>query len=452
MDKLEFANYILDAFPDYVYVIDMETYGVVYINKALETLLGNPSEEVWRSTPCYKLLQDNDTPCEFCNNPILKDDKSSFWTRYNPLFKSWITYKDDKINHNGKNYRLEIARDITESVETNEMLTDLLQEKRILVECISLLESQEDLEASMTKMLKLIADYHDAERANIYEFDDTTRIATYTHEYRKDNVQEHLSMFNKIEFAYLKPFMAAFNKGMPFRVIDRETDPVIQKDPICNIQLLRHNLNSLIVVPVISHEGRIVALLSVDNPKQRIYAQSIIQPISSFFLDCLEKQKTIEKLYKLSFTDGLTGMKNSHAFLEAVKELEAAPPKSCGIAYVDINGLKTVNDTEGHDAGNLLILSCAKVLKEIFDQNAYRTGGDEFIVVVPNCNENDFIQNLALIKEKAKFEKDLKVAIGHSWTNITTNGLSKYIQEADAAMYLDKKAFYTSTGLDRRHN
>ncbi len=450
MSNVDFSSYILDFFPDYVYVIDMENYGVVYINKALETLLGNPSEEVWRSTPCYKLLQGKDAPCEFCNSPILKNEAPTFWTKYNPIFKSWITYKDEKINIDGKNYRLEIARDITENVEINEMLQDLFEEKKLLVECVKLLESSQPLEISVKTILSHITNYHDADRAYFFDYDDHTLKTTYAHEYCKENIEEKKSILQDIDFDYFKPMLNSFRKGQAFRVKDRDTDAIIQNDPMCNIELIRHNLTSLIIVPVKTNDGKIIALLGVDNPKTRIYAQSIIEPISTFFLDFFEKQKTIEKLYNLSFTDGLTSLKNSHRFLEDLKEFEISPPKTCGIAYIDINGLKQMNDTEGHDAGNVLIKSCGKILKQTFDKNAYRTGGDEFIVLVPNCVEQEFLLRLSLIKEKAKFENNLRVAIGHSWTDNTVNGLSRYIQEADQAMYTDKKAFYSETGADRR--
>lgn len=86
----------------------------------------------------------------------------------------------------------------------------------------------------------------------------------------------------------------------------------------------------------------------------------------------------------LAYRDSLTGIKNSTAYVEASQEWDHQINCGCprfGIVVVDINDLKKVNDTYGHDRGNELIVHTSRILEKIFSGSAvFRIGGDEFVV------------------------------------------------------------------------
>ena len=64
-----------------------------------------------------------------------------------------------------------------------------------------------------------------------------------------------------------------------------------------------------------------------------------------------------------------------------------------GVIYLDLNGLKEINDKMGHLAGDTLIISASYVLQEIFADNSYRIGGDEFVVIEQDVLESEFMGN-----------------------------------------------------------
>ncbi len=450
IDIKDIQELVLDVSTDLIYLADMDTYEIFYINTTLLDLLDNPKEEEWRKIPCYELFQGRKSPCEFCTNSILKTDNPSFWTQYNPKFQSWITYKDKKIVHKGRNLRLEVARDISENVEINEILHDLMEEKRILVDCVGLLESQTPPHIAMQKLLKLIANFHKADRAYILDFDVNTKLAKHSFEYCSEGVKSQVGLLHGINLTSFTPFLRAFEKKLPFRIKDINTDQEMLNDPICQAELIKYNIKSLLIAPIFSHDGKVVGILGVDNPTVRLYAQSVIGPLSTFISDCFERQKFTEKLFNLSYSDGMTNLKNSHAFLEEHAKIEENYPKTLGIAYIDINGLKQINDSLGHEAGNELIIQLAHFLYEVFPENSYRVGGDEFVILASDFEENVF--NTAIDEIRGKIEKvqNLHVAIGTAWTNNFSEGIKKFIEIADRAMYQNKKEFYSSKGFDRR--
>lgn len=93
-----------------------------------------------------------------------------------------------------------------------------------------------------------------------------------------------------------------------------------------------------------------------------------------------------EVMMQLAYTDALTGLKNRLAFNEREKQLKS-DNTSCIIIQLDINNLKVVNDVYGHSEGDRHITEAAHIIRNSFGEqgDCYRTGGDEFIVVVGDC-------------------------------------------------------------------
>ena len=70
-----------------------------------------------------------------------------------------------------------------------------------------------------------------------------------------------------------------------------------------------------------------------------------------------------------------------------------------GVIFADINGLKEINDSEGHEAGDRLILEIAKSIREIFtDARIYRLGGDEFVILSFEEDKDNFSQKMMALK------------------------------------------------------
>ena len=91
----------------------------------------------------------------------------------------------------------------------------------------------------------------------------------------------------------------------------------------------------------------------------------------------------------LAFTDALTGLQNRMAFTNHEDTVLTRESGECTVIQFDINNLKKVNDNYGHKEGDRHIKAAAEIIKESFGQigNCYRTGGDEFIVVIEELKE-----------------------------------------------------------------
>lgn len=137
-----------------------------------------------------------------------------------------------------------------------------------------------------------------------------------------------------------------------------------------------------------------------------------------------EKTKELQKAHNLAHTDPLTGVKNKLSYLEKEDEINDRISKhimkNFAIVIFDIDNLKTINDTNGHDAGDTAIkTACDKIVKVFSPSLVYRIGGDEFMTFLFDENYNNRNQ---LIKE---FDRQMKK---HQKENkpIVSCGISEY--------------------------
>ena len=123
--------------------------------------------------------------------------------------------------------------------------------------------------------------------------------------------------------------------------------------------------------------------------------------------------------------------------------LEASEGKSLhdvGVAYMDLNGLKKMNDEKGHEAGDDLIRAAAGALTDVFPDQAFRVGGDEFVIVREGISETAFSEKIDQLRENMERRK-VSVSIGDQWA-AEERGIEEMLKRADHRMYEEKKRYY----------
>ena len=160
----------------------------------------------------------------------------------------------------------------------------------------------------------------------------------------------------------------------------------------------------------------------------------------SHFIICVENRdkdvrKEKEHLNALSVAnemarrDDLTGTKNKTAYHETEKELQKLIGTDCepfGIVVCDINGLKTVNDTEGHRAGDEYIRTACRLVCRIFGHSpVYRVGGDEFAIILRGADYRDRKELIAGLRRQV--EENIRMGEGA----VVASGMAEYLPSED---------------------
>lgn len=164
-------------------------------------------------------------------------------------------------------------------------------------------------------------------------------------------------------------------------------------------------------------------------------------------------QQSLNTMSNLAYTDIMTGVNNKGAFerdLEGVYKTCRKNQEQFALIVADVNDLKHINDSEGHNAGDELIKGVAAELMKVFGKrNTYRVGGDEFSIIIRNCYEakirddlNRFQSGVYLFSESNQklFHRPVSVAAGYALSDWKQGDSVKDIyRRADEMMYENKK-------------
>ena len=174
--------------------------------------------------------------------------------------------------------------------------------------------------------------------------------------------------------------------------------------------------------------------------------------------DITARKKSEEYLRYLGTHDVMTGLYNRAFFQEEIMKLADSQDEITFI-MADLNSLKYINDTLGHQTGDNMIRRAAEVLKAAIDQEEVvaRIGGDEFVATLlhqqPPQEIIERIRSLVALNNKYYQGPELRIALGAA-THTKNEALEKTLTRADEAMYIDKEKYYTDnqSAHNRRRN
>lgn len=167
-----------------------------------------------------------------------------------------------------------------------------------------------------------------------------------------------------------------------------------------------------------------------------------------------ERHQMMMAIRSLSLVDELTGLNNRRGFVAIAEEqlkLARRTGQGLAVAFVDLDGMKRINDSLGHEAGDQALLATATILRSAFRASDViaRLGGDEFVVLALGVNGEAISKLLCRLQESLKSHNDqipverrlsFSVGVAHyDPATSTSASVDELIAEADTAMYTDKK-------------
>lgn len=188
------------------------------------------------------------------------------------------------------------------------------------------------------------------------------------------------------------------------------------------------------------NEYRVIHM-KISTSKEKIQGEEVYL---IGLVDVSDERLYLEKIQELTFKDSLTNLYNRMYFNEEVKRLNVERNLPIGIISLDINGLKLINDSFGHDQGDLLLKVVADTLRSLCrkDEIISRVGGDEFVILVYNISFKELDKLYARLKNGLSHIESngimLSIAIGYGFKEEVHTDIQEVLKEADKMMYRNK--------------
>lgn len=285
---------IVEALDEIVYVSDLTTYELYYVNAAGRRMTGAHD---YKGRKCYKVFQGRDDPCEFCTNHFLKEDR--FYTREwdNKELKRHFLVKDKLIPWREKTARMGVAVDISEREILSQAVREKLDFAESMLTCAKALAEEPDMGRAVRRILATVVEFHQSDRAYLFEPDPHNKaVWNDTYEWCRAGIEHEKENLQHIHAAVMQRWMDLF--GRHASVILSNVEELRESEPQEWEALRCRGIRRLIAVPI-HKEGELVGFLGVDNPRHCITDDSLMRMLSLFVVNRLNKNETEERLGEL---------------------------------------------------------------------------------------------------------------------------------------------------------
>lgn len=335
-------------------------------------------------------------------------------------------------------------RELAVSERTKEQIRQRLEIATVLNSCVGKLNSDTDIDVGINNLLATVNGYFQADRTYVFEIDPDRDVLINTFEYIcGQEVSAQMDNLQEVPVSVIKVWMQNFRQGRSYYMSDLEQE---RGQPSYEM-LKAQQVWRLLAVPLMKG-GAMVGFLGVDNPRAHYDDATLLASIQFFVTNSLDRKKQQAYLEKLSYRDMLTGLYNRNRYIERLEAYKQVQDQQIGAIYIDLNGLKKVNDEQGHRAGDELIVRAAGTIAGIFAEDAYRVGGDEFVVILLDVSREDFARKTEQLRRQMQ-ENSVDASIGGVWQASTEN-LEDLLRLADENMYREKKRYYSQADAARK--
>lgn len=337
---------------------------------------------------------------------------------------------------------MDIHKNLNQTTELDSARNDLSVEKKLL-DCIENLVMNDDFTAAVNSGLTTILEYYDADRTYIFEFQWKENLTRNTYEICRDGISPQIENLQTVPVDVVARWVDSFEDQEQNTIIFIGDVDALKDDPTHRLEydcLHPQGIKSLIAVPIFIN-GKLHGFLGIDNPRSHMDALTLLTQLTYIIANELQKRLLTEALTKKSYQDPLTGLNNRLAYDEMLDHLRGKE-FPVGVGFLDINGMKWINDTLGHDMGNKVIQKICTILNEHIEQQyIYRISGDEFVMIWPDVDYKVFM-SAAKKLEAALFDEKNVASFGFVWGKEEDTGIA--VRKAEKAMQTAKNKFYAA--------
>ena len=223
---------------------------------------------------------------------------------------------------------------------------------------------------------------------------------------------------------------------------EHDMEKLQEQNPIWKASLEQAGVKTVVLYPL-RHGGELLGYMwALNFNVENVLKIKETLELTTFFLASeISNYQLLDKLKILSTIDTLTSVRNRNEMNNRVDRIVAGnEPVPQGVLFADLNGLKRVNDEQGHAAGDKMLRAAASILQSVFhDGEVYRAGGDEFMILVNEISEDDVQDRVARVHFLSGKTENVRFSIGVCYGK---KDIRKAMRLADERMYAFKNGYY----------
>jgi len=368
-----------------------------------------------------------------------------------PLFSAVSTLKEVVINNLAQSNNPQespVHSTIEQAfVNTNEQIKGWTEQNDVIHKIYLLLNQTQTYQGFLTKMLPMLAQVLRAERGFILEFDKRQRklVASTCYQY----IFEEDHSLNSDDLFSQTIARRCYDENEIVLVEDANTDEML----VQTMSVKNFSIKSALAFPL-SYGNKIMGVVYLDHQsKVNHFSEVQLAFVQSLQIHASTALKSTIH-YSQAITDDLTGLYTRKYFEERIRhamEQSLRYSSQCSLLLLDIDHFKVINDTYGHGCGDQVLREVSKLLTDSARKSDVvgRLGGEEFVFLLAETGELGAIQyaerlrvDIAkLIIRHDSFEVKVTASFGIAAYDSRLGTMEyKFIEEADQAMYLAKKA------------
>ncbi len=390
----------------------------------------------------YDIVSDASTDWLELSYRTAYEGKEQCLTRYSMVLDRWLeTY----ITPAEDGCCIHTYLDVTHEKRFEEQL-HLHERDDFVLHCAQVLNSAKEPNAAVQHVLGEIGMRIGADRVYILETNHI--VVNNTYEWCKPGITPEKDELQNIPYSIMAHWEERVRRhGL---VLVENVNAIKNTSPDEFEILSMQGIKCLMAVPLYD-DSNTIGYVGADNyDKNKLEeAPKLLSSVAYFLASHLNRSTLIHRLSELSYHDTLTNALNRTAFTRMLREQQEGFG-DVGVLYIDINGLKLINDTRGHNEGDAMICAMHALLTDVFPSySIYRMGGDEYIVLMNHISKEAFDERLEHLHEKALQLPGLAFACGHCWQAGKVD-VQTVLTKADEDMYEDKRRFYVNAAIKNR--
>ncbi len=438
------ASLALDNFDVMCYVVDIDTFELLYINEAARLTFVPSMQNFVSGQTCYGFLHGKDAICDICNNHLLQEGQKLCTEIQNEKNKKFYSHIDSLHIHDGRRLKLTFAFDTSSQKEKIDSLSRIITKEETLLKCIQTLMEDKDLDKAVMHLLSIVCQYYDADRAYLFEINSKDKSAKNIYEWC---VQPKFSSIDRVPVLSaeeLQPVYEGFENTGEFILHD-----VKNLDPTSALYHVLHDTDCVSVHAVpIHYEDKVTYFMGVDNARAASQDLTLLHSIIIFVAESIKKTRAMQQLEQLSYVDVLTGLNNRNKYLEILENMETSRLSSLGYVHVNINALKKINDLYGDLYGDSVLKGVAKILRTHIKGQMFRISGDEFIALCPDITQEDFEQSIMAVRHEEQAIEEFSFAVGAVWQDKKIH-IRHGLTQASEIMFSEKQNYYKAQATEQ---